>query len=130
MNPKLRKIFLLFFFLFATHAAEEYVTRFFNVDPIIRFLSQRFLVNPQTIFFIVQFVWLGSLLGVYLLGAKKRIAYWLTLAIGFVLLFELGHIVPAIINLSYYPGFYTSIVIVLVSIHYWKTLLRAAVKNS
>jgi hypothetical protein len=123
MDTKLRSLFLTLLFLSFIHAVEEYLTHFFNVDPTIQFLSDYLLVSSQQMFIVIQAVWLGLLLVIYLLSVRRKIPYWLLLAAGLIFLAELSHIIPSIITFSYYPGFYTSVAIVAVGTYYSKALL-------
>lgn len=115
--------FLLLFWLFLVHAFEEYFTRFFDTDPLVSLLASQLSVSRQAIFLAVQLLWLGFLLSLFLVSRRVEVPRWLSVIVGLAFILELSHVGPAIASLSYYPGLYTSIFIVLAGIYYWKALL-------
>lgn len=117
--------FLLPFWLFLVHAFEEYFTRFSDADPVISLLASQLSISRQAIFLVVQLLWLGFLLSLFLVSRRVEVPRWLSVIVGLAFILELSHIGPAVINFSYYPGLYTSIVILLAGIYYWKALLAS-----
>ena len=116
----IKTLWLLAIPLFALHAIEEYFFSFPSQDPLIKLFSAYLHLDTLSIFFILQ-IFLGILLIVPLFVGFKR---WWNLIIGIILVSELEHIAMSVSLREYYPGFYTSIFLVILGIFFWRELLK------
>ncbi len=116
----MRKYYIISLALFILHALEEYLTHFYSVDWSLNYLSSLINLTPATIWLSLQVV--GIVLIVILIS-KKNITF-LSFILGFVLVFEITHVLPAITTRSYYSGLLSAIPILIFSYFYWKKLLK------
>lgn len=127
MFRKLRTIFFVSIPVFIAHGIEEYLTGFTEVDAIFTFLFQPVLkMSVEQGTFVVFQVMAAILLivsGLLLLGEKwhKR----LLILPGILYIFELHHLVEAIIRWEYYPGLITSLVFPILGFLFWKEWYRS-----
>lgn len=106
------------------HGIEERLTHFYQYDPLTQFISRIFDSIPQGVYWTFNVTW-WLLLAVALafLAGEKWTLRILTLY-GLVFIFELSHIIPALISWSYYPGLLSALVYCLVGIFYWRELIK------
>lgn len=112
--------------IFILHGLEEYMSKFYNIDPLSRFVFQSFqnMSVLQATFLLFQIMIAVLLIVSYLLLQGERWILKLTTVFGLFFIFELHHLVKAIIVGGYYPGLITAIVIYILGISYWKELIK------
>jgi len=131
VSRKLKLFFLLSIPLFILHGSEEYLTGFYNIDSFSKFVfhySEGMSVMQAT-FLTFQFVWWLLLIVVAFVLLRKNWQLYLMTLFGIVFIFELHHIVKAVINLGYYPGLITGLLFPVIGFFYWKELTRNWRKN-
>jgi len=110
-----RKLILISALFFVTHAAEEYFTNFYYVDPGIRFLANHGNISPLDVWLGIQF-----LLALFLLGALLKPIKPLLVIFGIILLFESDHLIHSALLGKYYSGVLTSVLLVTLGVFFWK----------
>ena len=103
--------------LYIVHAIEEYSTGILKLDPLFRWVESSHL--PTVILYMVEQV----LLVLLLFWAISKPKLWLLIFIGLIFLIEILHIIPALKQMSYYPGLVTAILLLLLAYFYWKELI-------
>lgn len=103
--------------LFIIHAVEEFSTGLLKIDPFFRWVGAKGF--SVTTFYIVEQILLVAILLWAIYKPKRPIL----ILIGFLFIFEITHVVPALQTMSYYPGIVTAIPLVIVGIFYWKTIM-------
>lgn len=104
--------------LFLVHAVEEYSTGILNLDPLFRWVTAQGL--PTVSLYIAEQFGLVVLL----LLAIYYPWFWLRVFIGLLFILEITHIIPALQQMSYYPGLVTGALLVVFGIFYWDRLMR------
>ena len=126
MTNKLKKLVFLSTLLLILHGIEEIFTGFYDVDPISTFVFKPFLAMGlyQATFLVFQIMlWLALiLLSVLIIGGKWRLIV-LTIP-GFFLIFEIQHVIEALVRGSYYPGLITALFLPILGIFFWKEWLK------
>ncbi len=103
--------------LFIIHAFEKFIGGLLKIDPVFRWIEIRGF-SVHAFYFFEQCLLIGMIAcAIY---KPKRL---LLLFIGLIFIFELTHIIPAIQQMSYYPGLITAIPLVILGVFYWKALL-------
>lgn len=126
VTSKLKQLFYLSVPVFMVHGFEEYITGFYAIDPWSKFIlgSLEVLPSNQAIFLLLQ-IMIGLLLTVSALLLKGGAwIFRLFVFYGFVYLFELHHLVKAILVGGYYPGVITAFLIYILGFLYWKELIK------
>lgn len=126
ISNKLRNLFLLSIPLFIAHGVEEYLTKFYDIYPLLNFrwTEKIFYSIPEATFLTFQLMWWLLLLAVYfLLRRDKGTLYLMTFA-GLIYIYEITHILSAIITQDYTPGFTTALFFPFMAFFYWKELLK------
>lgn len=106
ISKKIELIFLLSIPVFIAHDIEEYVTGFYNVDNFSRFVfSYAETMSPlQASFITFQImIWILLIFGAIFILYPKWLLYIMIIP-GLVYIFELHHLVKALMQLNYYPG--------------------------
>src|SRR3989344_5938046 len=124
ISQRLKYIFLLTILLTFVHGGEEIATGFYQKDLFILFFAKYFSTIPQTFFFTFHFMWWIVLLVtmVFLIGG--RFAYWLLTLVSVIYVFELHHVVKALLASGYYPGVITALFFPILGFFFWKELIR------
>ena len=104
--------------LFIVHALEEYSTGLLGLDPLFNWVTAHNLPTV-TLYWIEQIVLVALL--VWAIYWPKR---WLVIFIGLLFVFEITHIISALRQMSYYPGLYSGMLLVIVGFFYWKESLK------
>lgn len=126
LSSKLQRIFLLSIPVFIAHGIEEYITEFYTVDNFSRFVfSYTEIMSPlQASFITFQImIWITLILGAILITHSRWLLYVMIIP-GLVYIFELHHLVKALILLNYYPGSITGILFPFIGFFYWKQLIK------
>ena len=117
ISPKLKTILLISIPLFGLHALEEYIFKFYLLDPSFAWVGNIFNYTPATVFLVEQV--LGLFLILLTIYKPRKI---LLVIIGLIFIVEISHPIIAIFS-HLYAGLLTSIPLIVVGILYWKNLL-------
>ena len=123
---KLKLIFFTSIPVFIAHGLEEYLTGFYNIDPISKFVFGYFnnLPTPQATFLLFQIIlWLTLIVFAFLIAGEKW-RFRLLLLPGIIYIFELHHFWKAIEFGRYYPGLVTAIAFPILGYLFWAELLK------
>ena len=101
--------------LFALHVIEEYFTEFVKVDRIFIWASRPFIQwgTPIILFTIFQSILWISLIFLFLYAKKYNKIQKYTWIVNIIILFELHHVIEAIIIQQYYSGLITAVMLIL-----------------
>lgn len=125
ITVKLKEIYLVTIVLFLVHAVEEYFTHFPTVDPILTAVASKIPLNPNFLFILLQIIWTTFLVVVFFIAPSRgKFSLSLMVLVGLVLIFELEHLIRAIMSQSYYPGLATAILLAIVGFTFWNELTR------
>ena len=126
ISKRLKLFFLLSIPLFVIHGLEEYFTGFYNIDPMFKFVFQYFENVPvfEATFLLFQIMlWLLLIVAFFLiLGGKWPLR--LMIIFGFVLIFEIHHIIRAVVEWGYYPGTITALLFPILAFFFLKELIN------
>ncbi len=126
ITKKLKIIFGISIPLFIAHGIEEILTGFYNVDAWDQFLFIPFqTLSMHGVMFVTFQIMLWLLLTIsliLLLGERWQLR--MLAVFGFVYIFELHHLVKAILVGGYYPGLYTALVFPFVVFFFWREWLK------
>ena len=114
MNPKskLKATILVAMILFIAHGIEEYLTGFYKVNPLFMAAAQNiniFSLALSTKFLVFQLIFWLLLIIAFTQLKKEKAMLWLTILFSIIALFELEHVVNALLIKQYYPGTITSL---------------------
>lgn len=126
ITHKLKLLFTFSIPLFIAHGIEEILTGFYQVDAWDAFLFQPFaqLSLHGVMFVTFQFMlWLTLVIGLLMLQSERMRLYMLGVA-GLVYLFELHHVVKAVIVGGYYPGLVTALLFPPLAYFFWREWVR------
>lgn len=126
ISNKLKNIFAISIPLFIAHGIEEILTGFYQVDAWDAYLFQPFVqLSLHGVMFVTfQFMlWLTLAVGLLMLQSERMRLYMLGVA-GVVYLFELHHVVKAVIAGGYYPGLLTALLFPPLAYFFWKEWIR------
>lgn len=126
ITKKLKIIFGLSIPVFIMHGIEEFITHFYDSDSHSQAIFGVFssLSNHGATFVVFQIMlWLLLIIG-FLLILGGRWQFYTFSIIGVVYLYELHHIIKAVMVQGYYPGLYTSLAFPIIAILFWKEWLR------
>ncbi|TSC59139.1 MAG: Uncharacterized protein Greene041662_646 [Candidatus Peregrinibacteria bacterium Greene0416_62] len=132
MFHRLRTIFAWSIPVFIAHGVEEYLTGFTKVDPIFAFVFQPVLRMPVANGTFVVFQVMAWILlivcAVLLLGERwqKR----LLIIPGLLYIFEMHHLIEALLRWNYYPGLLTAIVFPVFAVLFWREYFRGDRQSS
>lgn len=132
ITKKLKLIFGLSIPVFIVHGVEEFLTHFYESDSHGQAIFGIFssLSNHGATFVVFQ-IMLGLLLIVsllLLLGGRWQ--FYTFSIIGVVYLYELHHIIKAVMAQGYYPGLYTSLAFPIIGILFWLEWIKARRLNN
>ena len=110
-SNKLKVYFIILIPLVIAHGLEEYLTGFYDRDIFSRFIFQYFEGMPiyQATFLLFQIIISLLLIVYFILVFKKEWWIYITGLIAFIMIFEIHHLIKAIIRLDYYPGLGTAL---------------------
>ena len=126
ISTKLKTIFAISIPLFIAHGVEEILTGFYTLDQWDEWI---FGLLPFTSVHEAMFVtfqvmlWLTLVVGLLMLQSERMRLYVLGVA-GLVYLFELHHIVKAILAGGYYPGLITALLFPPLAYFFWREWVR------
>lgn len=126
ITARLKTIFGLSIPLFIMHGIEEIMTGFYAVDAWDQFLFTPFAtLTPHGVMFVTfqVMLWLTLVIGFLMLQSERVRLYLLGVA-GLVYLFEVHHIVKAVLVGGYYPGLVTAFVFIPLAFVFWREWVR------
>ncbi len=123
---KLKNIFAISVPIFIVHGIEEYLTGFYNINPLSKFVFQTFdkMPNPQAVFLLFQIMTSLLLVTSFILIAKERWLLWVMIVPGLFYIFEIHHIIEAFMIRNYYPGLITALAFPIIAFLFWKELFK------
>lgn len=126
ISKRLQTIFLLSIPVSIAHGIEEYLTGFYQTDNFARFFfsyaENMAPIQASFVTFQVMF-WLILIISAILI-TKSKWQIYVMLIPGFIYIFELHHLVKAVLAFNYYPGAITAILFPIIGFFYWKQLLK------
>jgi len=130
ISNTLKNLFLVLVVLFILHGVEEYLTGFYKVDLFFMQFFSFFEVMPwpQAAFLLFQALWWLILVIVSLFVFVEKWSYYAIAIIGLIALVEIHHVYKALAHMTYYPGLFTSLLIVVVGIFFLKELFTYKVR--
>ena len=126
LSKRIHHLFLISIVLFIAHGLEEYFTGFYEVDNIFKYIFQFFetMSIPQATFLLFQIMlWILLIISYLLIFKKDWILFLLTIP-ALVFIFEISHLVKAVIAGGYYPGSIVAIFFPILGFFYWKELIK------
>lgn len=126
ITNKLKYIFALSIPLFMAHGVEEYLTGFYNLDQWDEWIFGLlpFTSIHQAMFATFQMMfWLLLLVSLILLFSERTRLYALGL-VGVIYIFELHHLVKALLVGGYYPGLITALAFSIVAFFFWREFIK------
>ena len=123
-SKRLQFLFLLSLFLIAAHAVEETLTGFRHTDSFVIAIAGWLSMTPDTFYWVFHIIWWTLLPSVYIFLRKQPILLPLLTLFSIVFLFELHHVIKAIIAGQYYPGAITAFFYPILGIFFYRELLR------
>ncbi|MBI3573805.1 HXXEE domain-containing protein [Candidatus Kaiserbacteria bacterium] len=131
ISTRLKIIFALSIPFFIVHGAEEYLTHFYDIDSSYHFVfgwlasASAYQAMFATFEVMLWILFVVALL--LLLGERSR--FWLLGIVGIIYVFELHHIIKALLAWSYYPGLITSFAFPIFAFLFWKEWMRLYYHN-
>lgn len=126
ISTKLKNIFGASIFFFVIHGIEEYVTHFNDIDAheqaIFGLLNE--LSNHAATFVAFQIMFWLILVAVFLMLRGEKWQLRVIAIAGFIYIYELHHIIKAILAGGYYPGLYTALVFPIIGFLFWKEWIK------
>lgn len=125
LSKKLKNIILISVLIFILHGIEEYLTGFYNIDSIFNYVFSYFnlFIDYKLIFIVFQIIWWLVLLVFFLFVSKNKISSLFLILFGLVFIFEVHHIIKALVFSRYYSGLITSFLFPITGFFYWKELI-------
>ncbi len=126
LSKRLEKYFIIFVLLQIAHGLEEYFTGFYDKNPISKFIFQYFetMSTYQQTFLLFQImIWVLLIISFLLIFESKWDIYLLIIP-ALIMIFELHHVIEAIMIRGYYPGLITSLPFPVLGFLWGKELLR------
>ncbi|MBI5794612.1 hypothetical protein HZA87_06075 [Candidatus Uhrbacteria bacterium] len=129
---RLHSIFFISIPIFIAHGIEEYLTGFAEIDSIFAFVFQAVLkmsvANGAFVVFQIMF-WLLLVMSAFLLLGE----HWqrrLLIIPGILYIFEIHHLIEAVLRWEYYPGLFTAFAFPLLAFFFWKERLHPAYQSA
>ncbi len=131
ISNKLKNLFLISIPLFIVHGTEEYLTHFYDIYPLLNFrwTENIFQSIAQATFFTFQIMWWVLLIVVYIFLRGGKGTLYLMTFVGLIYIYEITHILSAILMQGYTPGLTTGLLFPFMAFFYWKELLKKWDKN-
>ncbi len=120
VSKRIKFLFLLSIPLFVAHGIEEYMTGFYNFDPI---LFSHLKTHSKELYIVSQIGLVVFALFTYYFLLDKKIGLVISLLWGLLLILELEHFYRALSLHMYTSGFITGLLLVILGIFYWKELI-------
>ncbi len=128
ITPRIKLFFGLSIPLFIAHGVEEFATRFYDTDAWGQAIFGDLFSNlstPGATFVTFQIMlWLLLIVSALLLTGEKW-RFRMLAVVGLVYIFELHHIIKAVMLSGYYPGLITSLGFPIIAYFFWREWFRA-----
>ena len=123
-SKELKLIFLLSLPLIYLHALEEVLGGFSHIDSFMQSGASLFNTTPELFYWVSHVLYWLALPTLFVLFKGSRLGMYLLVLFGFSYIFELHHLIKALIAESYYPGMITASIYILFGIFFWTRLLK------
>jgi|SRR3989344_807049 len=131
LSKKLEFYFLILIFLVIAHGLEEYFTEFYDKDIFLTFIFQPLetMTTSQATFLLFQILVWTFLIVCFILLFKKKWNVYIMGLIVLIMIFEIQHLIEAILIMDYYPGLITALFMPVLGFLIIKELLRLKKKR-
>lgn len=109
------------------HTVEEAVAHIWTIDPFMIYASQHLDLSGAWVYASIQAFALAIIIVFLARVSVQKFDRISAFLLGILFLGELSH--PIVSTLTYYPGLYTGIVLVVIGIFYFVELLKANGNN-
>lgn len=126
MTKKLKTIFAISIPLFIVHGLEEYFSGYYIQSGFYSFVFEPLgkMTNPESIFWLFQIMFLLLLIISSLLLISEKWRLRVMIIPGLVYLFEIQHLLNALVHWGYYPGAITAIAYPIIAFFFWQELIE------
>ena len=125
VSKQLTILFIIALALIYLHGVEEVLTGFPHGDSFMKFGASFFHTSPENFYWISHiFLWWLPIPIIFLVFRKKAIILPLLALFGLVFVFELHHLIKAVLAQSYYPGMITAFFYPILGVFFYKELLK------
>lgn len=122
VTQRLKTITFLSVTAMILHGVEEIVQNFFDHYTLFKTLSRTFDSKEEAFFVAFQITLWGILLLFYAVTLSEKWRFRVLMIFGLVLLYENQHIIEAILTRKYYPGLFTAVIILPLSLAFWREI--------
>lgn len=124
ISKHLRLLFLLSLLLIAAHGVEETFTGFRHTDSFVVAFGNFFNMTPEAFYWTFHILWWILLPSVYIFLRKSTFMLPLLTIFSIVFIFELHHVIKALMASQYYPGVITASFYPILGIFFYKELIK------
>lgn len=124
ISKNLRFLFLISLFLIAAHGVEEQLTGFRHTDSFVIALGGFLNTTPETFYWAFHIIWWALLPSLYIFLRKNPVLLPLLTLFSIVFVFELHHVIKAIVAGQYYPGMITAALYPVLGVFFYKELVQ------
>ena len=126
ISTRLKIIFAVSIPLFIAHGIEEYLTGFYNLDQWDEWIFGLlpFVSTHQAMFATFQIMFWLLLIVSLLLMMGERMRFYMLAVLGTIYVFEVHHLIKALLVGGYYSGLITSLAFLPVAYLFWKEWMR------
>jgi len=124
ISRNLKSLFFLSLFLIAAHGVEELLTGFRHTDSFVLAPASYLNMTPEMFYWVFHIIWWTLLPTAYIILRKSTILLPLLTLFSVVFVFELHHVIKALISAQYYPGMITAFFYPILGIFFYKELLK------
>ncbi len=124
ISKNLQLLFVLSLLLIAAHGVEETLTEFRRTDPFVISIANYLGTTPEMFYWIFHIIWWVLLPSVYIFLRKSDVLLPLLTLFSIVFVFELHHVVKAVIANRYYSGMFTALFYPILGVFFYKELIK------
>ena len=124
ISKHLQSLFLLSLLLITAHGIEEAFTDFRHTDSFVIGIASWLNMTPEMFYWVFHIIWWTMLPSIYIFLRKSSVLLPLLTLFSIVFVFELHHVIKAIIASQYYPGMITAFFYPILGIFFYKELLK------
>ncbi len=124
ISKNLQFLFLLSLILITAHGVEELLTDFRHTDSFVLALASYLNMTPETFYWVFHIIWWTMLPSIFILLRRNAVLLPLLTLFSIVFVFELHHIIKALISTQYYPGMLTAFFYPILGAFFYKELWR------
>jgi hypothetical protein len=122
---KFKTILYWSFIVMLLHTVEESITKLWNFDPFMIYMSAHFPISGVGIYFTVQTLVMLLIFVLILLALKNKFNKPLVILLGLIFILELLHPYNSLRIWGYYSGLYTGLALLIVGYFYRRELLKS-----